>query len=85
MSVNGAGRFKGKGAMSSRLHQRSDSMDEKVEALAAIIRGGIRVMGRRICPDKECDCKHPGWTDCVMFRRWVELAEAKLKELGLEK
>ena len=70
--------------MSSRLHKIGDSMDEKVEALAAIIRGGIRVMGRRICPDKECDCKHPGWTDCVMFRRWVELAEAKLKELGLK-
>jgi hypothetical protein len=60
-------------------------MDAQTRELANIIRGGIRVAGRRICADEECDGKHPGWEDCVMFRRWVEMAEKKLKEFGLDK
>jgi hypothetical protein len=60
-------------------------MDAQTRELANIIRGGIRVAGRRICADEECDGKHPGWADCVMFRRWVEMAEKKLKEFGLDK
>ena len=59
-------------------------MDEKIEALAAIIRGGIRVSSRRICAGEECDGKHAGWEDCVMFRRWVAMAETKLREFGLK-
>jgi hypothetical protein len=60
-------------------------MDVQTRELANIIRGGIRVAGRRICADEQCDGKHPGWEDCVMFRRWVEMAEKKLKDFGLDK
>ena len=60
-------------------------MDVQTRELAKIIRGGIAVAGRRICADETCDGKHPGWEDCVMFRRWVEMAEKKLKDFGLDK
>ena len=44
-----------------------------------LINGAIRVMGRRICADDECDGKHPGWDDCVMFRRWIGMANKVLE------
>ena len=62
------------------LSEPEEPLAIEIRLLRAALRGCRWVMGRKICGDEECDCKHGGWEDCVMFRKADEKAIEALRE-----